>query len=250
MSAEPSASEILAGVRSVYAGCRTYQDTGTETTSFVDDHPAPRQVETKLFSTAFVRPDRFRFQCKTVIAAPEEEWEHMLILRNADVVRASSRFHKRAQHYAPVEVFTLLAGSVGVFVFTLLTPSPKTLLPTVESTSILCREPENGCECIVLAGCLWDASPQTMWIGRDDLLVRRIDRVAVFDERWHALQAQRCEQEMTRPLSKDRRKAFEQVLEHLSRPHVPYRTETTITYEPVLDPAIPAEAFATPSSWG
>ncbi len=56
-----SAGEILGRMASVYATCATYQDSGCVTMAFVGGGARDR-IEKRPFSTAFVRPSRFRFE--------------------------------------------------------------------------------------------------------------------------------------------------------------------------------------------
>jgi hypothetical protein len=56
-----TAEQILAGMAAVYAGCRSYRDTGVVRTRFLARPGLPESEEERPFGTAFVRPDRFRF---------------------------------------------------------------------------------------------------------------------------------------------------------------------------------------------
>ena len=57
-----TAKEILERVANVYAKCKSYRDSGVVKTVFIWTD-RKRTVE-KPFTTAFVRPDRFRFEYK------------------------------------------------------------------------------------------------------------------------------------------------------------------------------------------
>src|SRR5262249_45207002 len=54
------AQDVLDRMAKAYAGCKSYRDTGVVKTVFVEA-TGNRTVE-KPFRTAFVRPDRFRFE--------------------------------------------------------------------------------------------------------------------------------------------------------------------------------------------
>jgi hypothetical protein len=60
--ADPSASEILERMAKVYANCKSYRDSGVVTTLFIKGK-SKRTVE-KPFTTAFVRPEQFRYEFK------------------------------------------------------------------------------------------------------------------------------------------------------------------------------------------
>ena len=59
---DPSAGQILDRMVRAYADCKTYRDTGVVKTVFIEAN-GTRTVE-KPFTTAMVRPDRFRFEYK------------------------------------------------------------------------------------------------------------------------------------------------------------------------------------------
>src|SRR5438477_379323 len=56
------AQDVLDRMAKTYAGCKSYHDSGVVKTVFVQAN-GNRTVE-KPFTTAFVRPDRFRFEYK------------------------------------------------------------------------------------------------------------------------------------------------------------------------------------------
>jgi hypothetical protein len=58
-----SAGEILERMATTYATCKTYQDSGWVTTIFIRGDG--QRTDKKPFSTAFVRPTRFRFEFKS-----------------------------------------------------------------------------------------------------------------------------------------------------------------------------------------
>jgi outer membrane lipoprotein-sorting protein len=58
----PSLEALLERVRQVYAGAKTYRDTGVVTTTYFKPDGTVMMESKKPFSTAFVRPDRFRFE--------------------------------------------------------------------------------------------------------------------------------------------------------------------------------------------
>src|SRR5215831_1015380 len=64
-----TAPQILARVTSVYSSCRSYSDEG-EVSTRVFAGPAPRPM-IEHFSTAFVRPDAFRFEFRAGMVSPD-----------------------------------------------------------------------------------------------------------------------------------------------------------------------------------
>ena len=57
---DSSAKQILDHVAKTYADCKSYRDSGVVKTVFVQQDG--NRTEEKSFTTAFVRPDRYRFE--------------------------------------------------------------------------------------------------------------------------------------------------------------------------------------------
>lgn len=76
-----TATDIMAEVRTVYATCRSYRDTGEVWVNWDPDSSEPHRT----FSTAFVRPDRFRFE---VVRTGER-----FLVVHLDAQRVRTRFY-------------------------------------------------------------------------------------------------------------------------------------------------------------
>jgi hypothetical protein len=61
MNAPNTAEDILSAMAGVYTRCRSYRDVGTVTTHTFPDN-RDDYLRVRRFSTAFIRPDRFRFE--------------------------------------------------------------------------------------------------------------------------------------------------------------------------------------------
>lgn len=61
MDTPATAAEILSAMAGTYHRCRSYRDVGTVTTHVFPDNRSGYTIEMR-FSTAFARPDRFRFE--------------------------------------------------------------------------------------------------------------------------------------------------------------------------------------------
>jgi hypothetical protein len=57
-----SPNDILSAMADAYASCVSYRDTGSVVTRFLHQEPKDGHTSTKPFRTAFVRPDKFRFE--------------------------------------------------------------------------------------------------------------------------------------------------------------------------------------------
>ncbi len=78
----PTAETILAQMKQTYANCQTYQDTGVVTTTFIQS--SGNWIDEKPFLTAFVRPDRFRFEYKETQSSAE--YRYIIWLNGAEVL--------------------------------------------------------------------------------------------------------------------------------------------------------------------
>jgi outer membrane lipoprotein-sorting protein len=66
------AQDVLDRMAKAYAGCKSYRDSGVVKTVFIEA-TGNRDVE-KPFTTAFVRPDRFRFEYKEEAGGQERRY--------------------------------------------------------------------------------------------------------------------------------------------------------------------------------
>ena len=252
MTTEPTPAEILARFRNAYATCRSYQDTGVVTTVFLHDEPIPRRRTTKRpFSTAFVRPDRFRFEWAEAAVGPESEWKRMLILWNGDGLRSSWTIEPGIRDHESLH--SAIGGATGVSggsaytVPTLLIPGGKGRDPLAAEDGLLRGCERLGeCECFVLES---PGRAKTLWIGRDDFLIRRIDKSHRFDDAWRERERQSFEEALRSSTTPEQRAVWQQALERVSKPWKPFRLDETTTYEPVVDEEIEPDRFETPDAW-
>ena len=78
-----SAGEILERMATAYAKCKTYQDSGCVMTIFVRNDG--EHTDRKPFSTAFVRPTRFRFEFKS--SHDGQKWHRYIVWADGADVR-------------------------------------------------------------------------------------------------------------------------------------------------------------------
>ena len=73
-------AEILGRIREAYAECESYQDEGDVTTVFFLED-GERSTHVRPFTTAFVRPDRFRFEFRSRFeSGPVRADEHSFVV--------------------------------------------------------------------------------------------------------------------------------------------------------------------------
>lgn len=69
-----TADEVLDRLARTYAGLTTYRDAGRVVTRYFPDGRRPHS-EVKTFTTAFARPDRFRFEFRSRAGDADDEWD-------------------------------------------------------------------------------------------------------------------------------------------------------------------------------
>jgi outer membrane lipoprotein-sorting protein len=169
---------VLDLVAKTYAGCRSYRDSGVVRTVFVRDKG--RRIVEKTFRTAFVRPDRFRFEF-------EENGDRYIVWRDRDEVL--SWWHVKPGVSKVSSLGLALAGATGVSggsahtVPALLLPSDVTgwrVTELGEATRIDDARIDEV-DCFRIAGSS-AGSPHILWIDQKTYLVRRIEEGNRFDE--------------------------------------------------------------------
>jgi RNA polymerase sigma factor (sigma-70 family) len=188
--------EILDRMSKVYATCKSYHDSGVVKTVFVEAG-GNRTVE-KPFTTAFVRPDRLRFEYKEK-GGDGQEQRHIVWRKGKEV---QTWWDVRPGIEKPGSVGLALGGAAGVSGGSA-TAIPALLLPdevggrlTAMTAAKRVQDAKLGkAECFRIEG-TFGVSPTTLWIEKATFLVRRIDMQMKFDNS---------------------------------------RTETTTTYDPAID---------------
>lgn len=192
-----TAMQILDRMAKTYADCKSYSDSGLVKTVFIDAD-GNRTVE-KPFNTAFVRPDRFRFEYHE--KAGDERKNRYLVWRNGKEVQ--TWWDIKPEVAKPESLSLALAGATGVSSGSAHTV-PALLLPEEIGGRKLTEMTEakkledarlDKADCFRIQG-LYVAKPMTLWIDKKTFLVRRMDTENKFDN---------------------------------------FRTESTTTYDPVLD---------------
>jgi outer membrane lipoprotein-sorting protein len=210
---DPSPQQILDRMAKGYAGCKTYRDSGVVRTAFFED--TRNRIVEKPFTTAFVRPDRFRFEYKETQTSVWGMRQSRYIVWS-DGKAVQTWWDVGARLEKPESLDLALAGATGVSGGSAHT-IPALLLPDKVSGRRLTnitelRRAEDGklekVECFRIEGKYADV-PITLWIDKKSYLVRRIDEQEKFDN---------------------------------------FRTEEATTYEPIIDEKITDEMleFAPP----
>jgi len=195
---DPSAKQILDRMAEVYADCKSYRDSGMVKTLFIK--AGGKETIEKPFTTAFVRPDRFRFEFEQT-GNPQSRY---IVWSKGKDVQTWWDVKPGIKKTESLEL--ALAGATGVSGSSAHT-IPSLLLPKEVGGRRLTnvtdlKRGEDGklekIECFRIEGKYGD-HPITLWIEKESFLVRQIDKQVKFDN---------------------------------------FRTEQTTTYDPTIDKEI------------
>lgn len=199
----PPTADILGKMGKAYAGCKTYRDSGMVKTDFI--RPGGDNFTSKKpFTTAFIRPDQFRYEFKDTMS--DGRVNRFIIWRNGDDVRSwwdvKPGVQKQDSLNLPVASGTGISSSSAHTVPALLLPdevSGRKLTELTEAKHI--DDAKLGeTDCYRVEG-KFGNQPLTLWVDKGTFLLRRIDQTTTFAD---------------------------------------FRTEETTTYDPVINGEIDA----------
>jgi len=180
----PDAAQILRRMGEVYAQCKTYRDSGMVETVYIDEDGKRREVK-QPFKTAFVRPDRFRFEYTETEPGGAKN-RYIIWAKRADVrswwdVEPGVK-QEESLGLAVAGATGVSAGSAHTIPALLLSSevAGRTLL-NVTHVSRIEDARLGGRDCYRIRGKFAD-DPITLWIDRASFLVRRIDERSRHDD--------------------------------------------------------------------
>ncbi len=177
--ADPSASEILDRMAKVYSNCKSYRDSGVVKTLFITRKS--KWTNEKPFTTAFVRPNQFRFEFKQ---GPSDKADRYIIWSNGKDVRTWWDLGRRLKK--PESLDYALGVAMGVSARSSKT-IPSLLMPEMDFETRLtdidgAKRTGNAklgeVDCFRIDG-IYAEDPITVWIDRETYLVRQIDEKRV-----------------------------------------------------------------------
>lgn len=198
------AQGVLDRMAKAYAGCSSYRDRGSVKTVFIEA-TGNRTVE-KPFKTAFVRPDRFRFEFAEKQGGRENQY---IVWQNGKEVQTWWDIKPGVEQ--PESLGLALAGATGVSGSSAHTV-PVLLLPKDVGGRRLTDLTDakrvddaqfDKVDCFRIDG-TFAGNPMALWIDKKTFLVRRIDSKTKFDT---------------------------------------FSTERTTTYDPIIDEEVPGKAL-------
>ena len=176
-----TAHQILQRTAKVYAECKTYRDEGEKKTVFIDDD-GNKRTNVLAFETAFVRPDRFRFEY-SVKQGMSKGLRRLLWRHREDVKEWHSPDGKvRSARSLGLAVggFTGVSGGTAWYVPALLLPQELATWRFTNPEEVQRIEDAKleKSDCYRLRG-KWGFEGRmeaVIWIQKDSLVLRRIEK--------------------------------------------------------------------------
>ncbi|HVN77204.1 MAG TPA: hypothetical protein VMT19_12880 [Thermoanaerobaculaceae bacterium] len=211
---------ILRAMEKVYAGCRSYRDTGEVTSAIVTD--GGRAGSDRPFTTAFVRPGRFRFQFTDTGLGDRSS--SYIVWSDGSEVRswwdAKPGVRRPGSLVEALTPATGISGGSSVRVPALLMPGEMSEGPLLVAPERIDDGSDRGVACLRIRGAS-RKTPYTLPMGRLVLTVRD-ETVTLWIDR-STLLLRKVEERRTLDT---------------------YTSDTTTTYTPEIDVEIPAAQLA------
>ncbi len=173
---QPSAPDILKKTTAVYSGCRTYADEGTATYKPVGVPFNLGAMETR-FQTAFVSPDRFRFEIRG-----NGRMGSWIVWTSGDAMRAWSSFPAFFERNTSLDsAFSQMGfpsyGSSLTIPQLLLSKTLRAadLLSLINDPTVTGEEKIDGHHAFRIEGMVWN-DPIKIWIDRTQYLILKVTR--------------------------------------------------------------------------
>jgi hypothetical protein len=178
--------EILRRSAEVYAQASSYQDTGEVRTRFFPHNREPHETISP-FTTAFVRPARFRFEFHHRFNEEQPDWHRYVVWKAEGEVQAW--WSLRPTEKPPENLSQGLAKAAGVSggsayrIPGQLMPevlSGRPFLARLRRVTLVDTESVDATKTYKVQGTA-DTLEQTLWIGQEDFLVRKIYEEHTFE---------------------------------------------------------------------
>lgn len=173
----PMSAEIINRMAEVYASCRTYADEGDAAMGL--EGMRFSAFRRQPFSTAFIRPSRFRFDLG--LREGKQESDRYIAWKDGDLERSWWPFDRRESEL-PLEttLMHLAAPSFGasLTISTLLSPAlfrGSSLLMALEELKLAGEDKIDGHKSFKIEG-KFQGFPVMLWVDKNEFLVRKIER--------------------------------------------------------------------------
>ncbi|MFN0110565.1 MAG: LolA family protein [Blastocatellia bacterium] len=178
----PTAQQIMEKTMAAYADCKSYSDSGRVETLFIMKHG--KRTTVKPFSTAFVRPDAFRFEYQE--RDGEKDWRRYIVWQKASDIKSWWTLKPEVKELESLSM--ALAGPTGVSggsairVPSLLLPSSMANgLKFLTELKLLSEEPIGVHSAYKIEAKDSSGRIQTLWIDTQRFLILKVFQKIKFE---------------------------------------------------------------------
>jgi len=183
-----TAKNIIIQMADTYKDCKSYLDSGVvKTTFFMKKGP---YVDNKPFTTAFVRPGRFRFAFRSQLPMPKAKPTHCIIwVKNKEILvwkDAKSGIQKETSLSDAIADFAGTSGGASQTIPVLIKASKVggRSVSEIQQPKRLKDSLQDGVICYLIQGKRMASSTSfiTLWISKKTFLIHRIDSSQKFTD--------------------------------------------------------------------
>ena len=171
--AQPVAADLVRAMQKLYGECQSYRDQGVVEVDYLNEDGSRRSGDRRPFSTAFIRPDRFRFEFKDESGGYGDLY---VIWADGQAVRSWWTNRPQVESWPSiadaVDAATGVSGGSAHLMASLLLPEVGGVGPaSLSDIRIVADEVIGSRACWRLEGRGWLAfmsvSPMSIWISKD-----------------------------------------------------------------------------------
>jgi tetratricopeptide (TPR) repeat protein len=189
---ELTPEKIIAKMAETYAGCKSYRDAGNVKTVYISDKRT--NISERPFSTAFVRPDQFRFEYKEKVDSYVKENPCYIVWRKGSEILTwfnvyPNTVEKAKSFSSAISGATGVSGGSAHTVPVLLMPElGGSKLSDIKEAKLLEDSKLDDADCFRIQGKFISLNksgkttkkPTVIWIDKKTFLLRRIENETVF----------------------------------------------------------------------
>ncbi len=175
-----TANEIMLKSEKVYANCKSYKDNGLMRSTFTDKDRGRKHIENMVFSTVYIRPEKFRFEF-AVMKKNKPERQYIIWKKNQTVksyweVNRRERTHKLLS--SALYIACGVSHSLSLHISNLLIPEVNKgrLLTRIDDPLLITeKKDESGITCYVIDGNMEINDRTLVWVQKETFLISKIE---------------------------------------------------------------------------
>lgn len=184
------AHQIIKKMGDIYRSCSSYQDSGL--VQKIPSDPSDKFNIQKKFRTYFVRPDLFRFEWEEEIHSTQKTYFYAVCKNGEETYTFSSLSGKKRKENNLEQAISantgVSSGGIRTVPFMLIKQERSSILNGLVNENLIGEESLDGVRCYVLKAEHEKSGKEIeLWIGKNDLLLRKLIRKFSSEDYWEEL---------------------------------------------------------------